>query len=138
MVEPVKICKSCMSALEYCSCDKVIYPDMDKDDDILTETFGPMHDGKADGGKPDIRLFDEAFPYAQMAVADVLTYGLRKYGKEGSWRTVPDAVKRYTSAMRRHQLALASGELMDKESSLPHAAHIAWNAMALLELAASK
>ena len=37
-------------------------------------------------------------------------------------------------AFHRHILAQASGEVNDPESGLPHAAHVAWNAIALLEL----
>jgi hypothetical protein len=34
----------------------------------------------------------------------------------------------------RHLLAQAAGEINDPESGLPHAAHAAWNALAVLEL----
>jgi hypothetical protein len=34
----------------------------------------------------------------------------------------------------RHELAIARGELIDPETGYPHLAHIAWNALARLEL----
>ncbi len=88
---------------------------------------------KLDAGKIRPALIIEGFPRALKAVAQVGTYGAQKYTDNG-WKEVPDGVKRYTDAMYRHLLAEADGELFDKESSLSHAAHAAWNALARLEL----
>ena len=43
-----------------------------------------------------------------------------------------DAEDRLLDALYRHMLAAAAGEKTDPESA--HAAHAAWNALALLEL----
>ena len=38
----------------------------------------------------------------------------------------------YKAALFRHLTAFEEGEIYDKESKLPHLAHMAWNAIALL------
>jgi hypothetical protein len=71
---------------------------------------------------------------ALKAVVEVLDMGARKYAEE-NWRTVPDARKRYTSALFRHLEAWRMGEELDPESGLHHSAHVATNALFLLEMA---
>lgn len=88
---------------------------------------------KHDAGKPRAGLMVSDFAHALQAVAAVTTFGANKYAPR-SWATVPDARERYTDALFRHQLAQAAGEVTDSESGLPHASHIAWNALALLEM----
>lgn len=90
---------------------------------------------KLDDGKrrADLLL---GFSRALEAVADVLTHGAAKYSP-GGWRYVPDGVDRYTAAMIRHLLAEGRGEEVDADSGLLHAAQVAWNALARLELALS-
>lgn len=92
---------------------------------------------KHDAGKVRAGLLVKDFPRALTAVAWVGTFGAQKYTAH-SWPTVPDAAVRYHDAFHRHILAQASGEITDPESGLPHAAHIAWNALALLELELAK
>ena len=93
-----------------------------------------MSDGfKYDTGKVRAALPTQDFPRALVAVAWVSTFGAEKYATH-SWKMVPRAGERYEDALHRHILAQASGEINDPESGLPHAAHIAWNALALLEL----
>lgn len=87
---------------------------------------------KLDAGKEPMRLVLHAMPRALLAVGRVAAYGARKYSA-GSWQSVPDGVARYTDAMLRH--ALQEGiAAHDAESGLPHAACVAWNALARLEL----
>lgn len=85
--------------------------------------------------KPDLVL--GGFSRALNAVAQVGTYGAKKYTPSG-WRVVPDGIERYSDAMMRHYLAERAGkdgrEEKDSESSFLHAAHLAWNALARLEL----
>lgn len=85
--------------------------------------------------KPDLVL--GGFSRALNAVAQVGTYGAKKYTPSG-WRVVPDGIERYSDAMMRHYLAERAGkdgrEERDSESSFLHAAHLAWNALARLEL----
>lgn len=88
---------------------------------------------KHDTGKPMAGLMMQDFAKALAAVADVTTYGARKYTPSG-WVNVPDANRRYTDALYRHLLAYAAGETHDAESGLPHIAHAAWNVLALLEM----
>lgn len=96
------------------------------------------HQGaKHDAGKCRAGLLVKDFPRALTAVAQVATFGAQKYAAH-SWKTVPGAEERYHDALHRHILAQASGESNDPESGLPHAAHIAWNALALMELELAK
>lgn len=86
---------------------------------------------KLDAGKADVGLLFESFPRALLEVAKVADYGAKKYTR-GGWRTVPDGQQRYKAAMGRHILA-GEIETID-ESGLLHAAQVAWNALATLEL----
>lgn len=82
---------------------------------------------KYDGGKPRYDLID---PSALEGLASVLTMGAEKYDDD-NWKKVPEAEKRYYSALIRHLEARRLGELIDSESGLPHAAHVMANAMFL-------
>ena len=87
---------------------------------------------KLDAGKEPVRLILQAMPRALLEVAKVGGFGAAKYSEDG-WRAVPDGVNRYTDAMLRH--ALKEGiELRDADSGMLHAAQVAWNALARLEL----
>lgn len=88
---------------------------------------------KLDAGKPRPALVLGDFALALKRVTDVGTHGLGKYSP-GSWLHVPEGIDRYTEAMWRHLLDEASGEEIDTGSGLEHAAHLAWNALARLEL----
>lgn len=86
---------------------------------------------KTDAGKPDLSLLI-LFGRALTAVGEVGTYGAEKYTR-GGWQTVPDGINRYTAALLRHVFQ----EQTDRyDSDLPvlHAAQVAWNALARLEL----
>lgn len=84
---------------------------------------------KADAGKPRVDLVLDGFPRALMEVARVAAFGAAKYSEHG-WMFVPDGYRRYTAAMDRHRLQSGA----DDESGIEHAAHLAWNALARLEL----
>ena len=89
---------------------------------------------KLDSGK--ICVFRGAidyFPRAIEAVAAVSTFGARKYAWKG-WESVPEGIERYSDALVRHLIAEAKGQVLDPDSGLAHAAHTAWNALAVLEL----
>lgn len=73
------------------------------------------------------------FPRALEAVTVISEYGARKYEADG-WRRVPDGFTRYTDALLRHLRAEGQGQALDPESSRLHAEHVAWNALARLEL----
>lgn len=97
--------------------------------------FDPHSSGaKLDLGKPQVIRFVLAyFPDALEAVSRVSEFGAAKY-VEGGWRTVPDGVTRYTEALGRHLIYEKKGEDLDQDSGLEHAAHLAWNALARLQL----
>lgn len=89
---------------------------------------------KYDGGKPcAYRGAISYFPRAIETVAAVSTFGANKYAWKG-WERVDDGFNRYSDAMVRHQLGEGKGEVLDPDSGLLHAGHIAWNALARLEL----
>ena len=88
---------------------------------------------KHDHGKPRVALVVHGFARALMEVSAVATFGAEKYSANG-WVWVPHGCERYTVAMYRHLLAEATGERLDGDSGLAHAAHAAWCALARLDL----
>lgn len=114
------------------------------DQQHLAETFGTLErdpNGKAasepgaklDAGKCRLGLVLNGFARALHEVGRVGTYGARKYSDNG-WSQVSGGVERYTDAMYRHLLMEATGEPLDPDTNLRHAAHAAWNALARLDL----
>lgn len=89
---------------------------------------------KLDAGKNRLGLVIGSFARALSKVGEVGTYGANKYTDNG-WLDVPNGEARYTDALYRHLFSEAKGEVNDKDTDLPHAAHAAWNALARLELA---
>jgi hypothetical protein len=88
---------------------------------------------KYDAGKaPVFRGAVAYFPRAIQAVAAVSAFGATKYAWEG-WRHVPDGLNRYSDAMVRHLVEEGKGQIVDDDSGLLHASHVAWNALARLE-----
>ena len=87
---------------------------------------------KLDASKVEVGLIFNDMPRALLAVAEIGTYGRHKYSK-GSWKHVEDGIERYTNAMDRHRLK-ESIDGIDQETEMLHAAHLAWNALARLEL----
>ena len=87
---------------------------------------------KFDAGKIRPSLILNDMPRAILAVAEVGTYGAEKYS-EGGWKYVDSGIARYTDAMDRHRLKEGI-ESHDDDSGLLHAAQVAWNALARLEL----
>lgn len=88
---------------------------------------------KDDSGKNRLGLVLGGFPLALAEVGKVGTFGANKYTDNG-WQSVPNGIGRYTDALLRHHFSEAAGELADPESKIAHAAHRAWNALAVLEL----
>ena len=92
---------------------------------------------KDDKGKPMAGVLLD-FSRALQTVVDVGTYGAKKYTRTG-WATVPEGSQRYLDAMMRHLLAMdVDPDGLDTETGLPHLAHVAWNALAVLELQARR
>lgn len=103
-----------------------------------TQTKDPIDDihapgAKADSGKPPVGMIFEYFPRALLEVARVAGFGAQKYTR-GGWVSVPDGEHRYDDALGRHLLERHVSGSTDPESGLPHLAHAAWNALAILEL----
>ena len=88
---------------------------------------------KLDAGKVRAGLVLGGFSRALLEVSKVGTYGANLYTPYG-WTKVENGEERYTDAMLRHFLRETAGEIKDPESSLPHAAHLAWNALARLDI----
>jgi len=86
---------------------------------------------KLDAGKPEACLLED-FGLALTEVARVSTFGAHKYSR-GGWQHAQDGAYRYGCAMWRHLLK-RSLEPCDSDSGIDHDAHIAWNALARLEL----
>ena len=88
---------------------------------------------KLDAGKVRAGLVLGGFSRALHEVSKVGTYGANLYTPYG-WTKVENGEERYTDAMLRHFLREAKGEMKDPESNLSHAAHLAWNALARLDI----
>lgn len=88
---------------------------------------------KLDAGKIRAGLVLGDFSRALRAVSEIGTFGANKYTEHG-WLSVPNGFERYSDAMLRHWLDECSGEAYAADSGLLHAAHLAWNALARLEL----
>jgi Domain of unknown function (DUF5664) len=92
---------------------------------------------KLDKGKIDVlRGAIQYFPKALEAVAHVSELGARKYSWMG-WKSVPDGIRRYGAALARHLVYEPNARDAGAGGLGPdvlHAAQVAWNALARLEL----
>jgi hypothetical protein len=88
---------------------------------------------KLDAGKTRLGLVLLGFSRALQAVGEVGTFGARKYTEDG-WLEVENGQARYTDALLRHLMSEARGEKLDSDSGLRHAAQVAWNALARLDI----
>ena len=83
---------------------------------------------KDDQEKPDMDLLS---PYALEKVAQVMTFGKKKYGAN-NWRG-GIAYSRLLAAIMRHLNSYRKGETLDPETGLSHLAHASCGLMMLLE-----
>jgi len=83
---------------------------------------------KFDGNKPMVSLVEPKFI---LGVAEILTFGAEKYGKNNWKEAQPEDIQRYKDALMRHQLAYFDGEEIDLESGKSHLYHIGCNIMFL-------
>lgn len=86
---------------------------------------------KNDAGKIRFSLIPAA---ALERVAAVFTSGSEGRADRG-WRDLPDAATRYHDALLRHASKAAQGEAKDPHSGESHWAHVAANALIMLDLA---
>lgn len=103
---------------------------MDIDYDLTDDGTGK----KYDNGKPMAGTLTDVFSRALMAVGACIEFGTHKYPDPKNWQLVDNGIKRYRDAMIRHLLKYNAGIDKDEETGLPHLAHMAWNALAILEL----
>lgn len=89
---------------------------------------------KYDKGKPMPGAMVRIFPNALMEVGKCIEMGARKYPEVDNWQRVENARERYTDALMRHLIKHCRGEAKDEEDGLLHLSHLAWNALAILEL----
>lgn len=102
---------------------------------IPTKYFDDNQEGKKyDNGKPMAGTLTDVFSRALMAVGACIEFGTHKYPDPKNWQLVDNGIKRYRDAMIRHLLKYNAGIDKDEETKLPHLAHMAWNALAILEL----
>ena len=83
---------------------------------------------KYDSGK---LCYDLVPPATIKAIAEVLTFGAKKYAPN-AWQTVTDGETRYIAALMRHFEAYRAGEDFDLESGKSHLAHCLCNLAFLL------
>lgn len=78
------------------------------------------------------------FPRALKAIAEVSAWGTRKHNvpiDDLSYLDLPRAYEVYTDAVGRHLLAEGlEGPINEEDAGLYHAAQLAWNALARLEI----
>lgn len=87
---------------------------------------------KLDAGKNRLGLVLGDFSQALWEVGLVGTFGAAKYS-DGGWLAVENGSQRYLDALYRH-LLLMQTESHDVQSGLRHLSHLAWNALAILEI----
>ncbi len=83
---------------------------------------------KNDAEKPRMELLD---PDYMLGVAQVLTFGAKKYDAYNWQKANEDDIERIKGAILRHQMAYMNGEIVDPETGLNHMYHIGCNAMFL-------
>lgn len=87
-----------------------------------------MSADRFDSGKTRHELLP---PFASDQLAKVYTMGAKKYAPN-NWRKGM-AWSRVIGSLKRHLNEIENGNDFDEESGLYHAAHVAWNAVTLLE-----
>lgn len=97
----------------------------------------PKQEGvKTNKNKPQLSILFTQFPKALEAIAKCSEYGHLKYKETDidylNYQRVEGGSKTYADAGLRHRLYKKG--TTDLESQLPHAYHVAWNALAELEL----
>ncbi len=89
---------------------------------------------KDDKGKMRYSLMVEGMPKGIAKIVEVLEHGAIKYDIH-NWQKVENGLERYKEAFYRHVMNMDGGLFSkDKDSGLLHLAHIACNALFLLEL----
>lgn len=93
------------------------------------------HGARTNTGKPKLSMLREA-PDACIGITRVLEFGEKKYDRANWLKGLP-----YTEiidSMDRHTLEIMKGNNIDEESGLPHADHLACNALFLSQMMATR
>jgi hypothetical protein len=102
----------------------------------IEEITDIMKGKKENKGKPQLSILFTQFPKALEAIAKCSEYGHLKYKSTDAdylnYQRVEGGSKAYADAGLRHRLYKKG--TTDVESKLPHYYHVAWNALAELEL----
>ena len=113
------------------ACGGIVSVDGPKPEYDLTD------DGKGkkyDSGKSMVGTLCRVFPRALLGIGQCIEFGTHKYPQPDNWKLVDGAFTRYQDSMMRHYLKFLAGQEKDSETSLLHLKHMAWNALAILEL----
>jgi len=94
--------------------------------DLSENSEGTKHDE----GKPRLAEMIMDFRKPLLEICKVWEFGADKYAKS-NWKKVGNGEDRYTNALARH-FAAEMDEVVDAETKLHHAIHVAWNAIARL------
>lgn len=129
------ICESCLRIYKGSKCPEC------GDTSILKVGNDPIEwfqcnewvDQKKDEGKPAVGQMKSDFPRALLMLAKLTSYGIKEGKAAGEWKNIPDALIRFEDAHGRHDLEMHLRK-RDEGSMFLHAAHRAWNALAVLEL----
>ena len=109
-------------------------PDYEEQDDSEVEEVEEVREAsRYNDGKPQISYLGD-IKEALEILANVFEMGADKYGRD-NWKKGFNK-KTMLDSMGRHYLKLAAGQELDEESGLDHAAHLAWNALAYMQLKA--
>lgn len=92
-----------------------------------------LQGSKFDAGKAKLELLFLEIGDATEELARVLGMGEEKYGLN-NFDSFPDAKRRYEAALLRHMRSQIAGDYIDVESGLHHTAHVAANALFLLQM----
>jgi len=83
-------------------------------------------------------MFAAITPKFLLGLANVLTFGATKYGRD-NWKKCPaNQLDLYWDALYRHINAHRAGEELDQETGLSHLSHAACNLMFIQELTKGK
>lgn len=108
---------------------EIPYKELDPNGKSAKEKGSKLDHGKS----PVSRGVLQYFPRALKEVANISQFGANKYVWKG-WEQVPDGINRYGDALGRHILDEEIDGPIDPTTGLRHAAQVAWNALARLEL----
>lgn len=88
-------------------------------------------DPKLEKGKVKVSYHNIPFHVLEI-LAEVMTTGLRKYGRM-TWRREMD-IPAYRDSLMRHIVAYMEGDVIDKDSGFPHLAHAMANVLILMDM----